>query len=255
MIDKFSRWTEAILLSNISADTVASAVYANWITRYGAPRIITSDQGPQFEAALFKALTNMVGCNRTRTAAYHPASNGLVERWHRTLKSALICHGGQKWVEYLPTVLLGLRTSFKEDIKASAAELYGTTLRVSGEFFDSEDPPIDLEIFIEKLRLHMRQLRAQPTAHHIKPRLFQYKDLQSCSHVFIREDAVKKPLQAPYNGPYKVMKRFSDRLFAIDINGRVANISIERLKPAYMVNLEETSHPSVTRQFPQKMEE
>ncbi|XP_036142871.1 uncharacterized protein LOC118645593 [Monomorium pharaonis] len=240
-IHRHNKWPEAIPLSNISADTVASAVYDNWIARYGASRTITSDQDPQFEAALFKAFTNMVGCNRTRTAAYHPASNGLVERWHRTLKSALICHGGQKWVEYLPTVLLGLRTLFK----ASAAELlYGTTLRVPGEFFDSEDPPIDPEIFIEKLRLHMHQLRAQPTAHHIKPRLFQYKDLQSCSYVFIREDAVKKPLQAPYNGPYKVIERFSDYLFAIDINVRVANIFTERLKPAYMVNLEETSHPS-----------
>lgn len=118
-----------------------------------------------------------------------------MERWHRTLKSALICHGGQKWVEYLPTVLLGLCTAFKEDVKASAAELlYGTTLRVPGEFFDSQEPPVDPEIFIEKFRLHMRQLRAQPTTHHTKPQLFLYKDLQTCSHVFIREDAVKKPL-------------------------------------------------------------
>lgn len=93
-----------------------------------------------------------------------------MERWHRTLKSALICHGGQKWIKYLPTVLLSLRTSFKEDIKASTAELlYSTTLQVPGEFFDSEDPSVDPEIFIEKLRLHMRQVRAQPTAHHVKP--------------------------------------------------------------------------------------
>lgn len=123
IIDRFSRWPEAIPLADISANTVASAVYSNWVARFGAPRTVTTDQGPQFEAALFKALTNMMGCNRVRTAAYHPASNGLVERWHRTLKAALICHGGSKWVEYLPTVLLGLRTAFKEDIKASAAEL------------------------------------------------------------------------------------------------------------------------------------
>lgn len=68
-----------------------------------------------------------------------------------------------KEVEYFPTVLLGLRISYKEDIKTSAAELlYGSTLRISGEFFDTEDPPINPETFIEKLlklRIYMRQLR------------------------------------------------------------------------------------------------
>ncbi|KMQ89633.1 retrovirus-like pol polyprotein [Lasius niger] len=237
IIDRFSRWPEAISLANVTADTVATTFYANWIARFGAPRTVTTNQGPQFEAALFKALANIVGCNRTRTAAYHPASNGLVERWHRTLKSALPCHGGQRWVDYLSTVLLGLRTSYKEDIKASAAELlYGSTLRVPGEFFDTEDSLTDPEIFIEKLRIHMRQLRAQPTAHHIKPRPFIHKDLQTCSHVFVREEAVRKPLDAPYNGSFKIVECISDRLFIIDINGRVANISIERLKPAYSMS-------------------
>lgn len=210
----------------------------------GAPRTVTTDQGPQFEAALFRALSNMVGCNRTRTATYHPACNGLVERWHRTLKAALTCHGGQKWIEYLPTVLLGLRTSYKEDLKASAAELlYGSTLRIPGEFFDSEDPPTDPEFFVEKFRIHMRQIRAKPTAHHIRPKIFIYKNLQTCSHVFIREDAVKKPLQAPYNGPYKVVERISDRLFAIDVQGRVVDITTERLKPAYTITQPDADHP------------
>lgn len=191
---------------------MATGFYANWIARFGASRTVTTDQGPQFKAALFKALTNMVGCNKTRTAAaYHPASNGLVERWHRILKSALTCYGGQHWVDYLPTVLLGLCTSYKEDIKTSAAELlYGSTLRVLGEFFDTEDPSTDPEIFIEKLRIHMRQLRAQPTAHHIKLRPFIHKDLQTCSHVFVREDAVRKPLDAPYNIPFKIVECISD---------------------------------------------
>lgn len=232
-----------IPLADITADTVAMAFYDNWIAQFGAPHTVTTDQGPQFEAALFKDLTNMVGCNKTRTAAYHPASNGLVERWHRTLKTALTCHGGQQWVEYLPTVLLGLRTSFKQDIKATAAELvYGSTLRFPGEFFDTEDPPTDPQVFVEKLRTHMRQLRAQPTAHHIKPRPFIHKDLQTCSHVFVREDAIKKPLDAPY-GPFKIIERITDRLFTIDIKGWATNISTERLKPAYSMNLSENEQP------------
>lgn len=89
----------------------------------------------------------MIGCERIRTSAYHPAANGILERWHRTLKSAIMCHKTDgNWLEVLPTVLLGLRTCFKEDLKSSPAEmLYGSTLRIPGEFFLEEDPPADPE--------------------------------------------------------------------------------------------------------------
>ncbi|XP_039302323.1 uncharacterized protein LOC113005207 [Solenopsis invicta] len=71
------------------------------------------------------------------TTAYHPSSNGMIERWHRTLKTAITCHNNPEWVDILPTVLLGLRSSIKEDIKASSAELlYGTTLRIPDKIFE-----------------------------------------------------------------------------------------------------------------------
>jgi len=116
MIDRFSRWPEAIPLTEIFAETVATAFYSHWVARFGTPRFITTDQGSQFEAALFKALTNLIGCERIRTSTYHPASNGILERWHRTLKSAIMCHQDKSWIEVLPTVLLGLRTCLKEDL-------------------------------------------------------------------------------------------------------------------------------------------
>ncbi|XP_070169423.1 uncharacterized protein [Polyergus mexicanus] len=216
---RFSRWPEAIPLTEISADTVSTAFYTHWVARYGAPQTITTDQGPQFEAALFKALTNLISCERIRTSAYHPASNGILERWHRTLKSAIICHANENWFEILPTVLLGLRTCFKEDLNASPAEmLYGSTLRIPEEFFNEEDLPSDPEFFIEKHRIHMREIKSRPTAHHHKKTLFFHKNLYDCTHVWIREDAVRKSLQPPYSGPFR----------------KIVNITTERLKPAFL---------------------
>ena len=52
LIDRFSRWTEAIPLKDITAQTVARAFYDGWIARFGAPRILTTDQGAQFESQL-----------------------------------------------------------------------------------------------------------------------------------------------------------------------------------------------------------
>ena len=229
-------------LTDITADTVASAFYTHWVARFGAPRTITTDQGSQFEAALFKALSNLVGTNRTRSSPYHPAANGLVERWHRSLKAALMCHGSTAWVELLPTVLLGLRTCYKEDIKASAAELVYGTLRVPGEFFSSDEMLGNPPIFVEKFRENMRRLRATPTAHHHKRSMFVHNDLYTCSHVFLREDAVRRALQPPYSRPFPIVERINDQLLKINVNGREINISTERLKPAYTHNVEaETS--------------
>lgn len=122
-----------------------------------------------------------------------------------------------------------------EDLKTSPAELlYGTTLRIPGEFFIEEDFPVDPEIFLEKHRIHMRNIRSSPTNHYIKRSPFVHKNLYDCTHVWLREDAVKKSLQPPYSGPYLVIKRISDYLFSIDILGKIVNVLTERLKPIFL---------------------
>jgi len=71
-----------------------------------------------------------------------------------------------------------LKTSYKEDIKASVAELvYGITLRIPGEYFAYEEPSGCPQMFVEKFRKHMRAVGPVSTAHHIKPKPFIYKDL------------------------------------------------------------------------------
>ncbi|XP_032689158.1 uncharacterized protein LOC116852685 [Odontomachus brunneus] len=113
MVKCFTRWPEAVLIADISAETVSNAFYETWIARFGAPAMITTDRGTQFESRLFQVLSNMIGAKRIHTA-YHPASNGMMERWYRTLKTVLTCHGSSNWIEVLPTVLLGLRTCERE---------------------------------------------------------------------------------------------------------------------------------------------
>ena len=107
-----------------------------WICRYGSPKIVTTHQGSQFEAELYKAVLQFTGTQKIHTTAYHPASNGLVERWHRSLKAAIMCHDARfTWTEILPTVLLGLRSCIRLDLDASPSEyLFGVPLRIPGEF-------------------------------------------------------------------------------------------------------------------------
>ncbi|XP_025829488.1 uncharacterized protein LOC112904215 [Agrilus planipennis] len=237
MIDRFTRWPEATPIKDITADTVVDAFFQTWVARYGAPGKITHDIGTQFDSQLFDAMTTMIGCKTVRTTSYHPVGNGLVERWHRTLKAAIKAHETSNWVNVLPVVLLGLRTSYKDDIKASAAEMtYGTTLRLPGEYFMEDEPLPDPNFFLEHLRQSMRKLRPKPTAHHHKPKIFTHKALHDCTHVFVRVDRVKKPLKQPYEGPFEVIRKTNEFCFRVNVNGTPTEILIDRLKPAFIEN-------------------
>ncbi|GFX91369.1 transposon Ty3-I Gag-Pol polyprotein [Trichonephila clavipes] len=135
-------WPEAVAIENITAETVSRAIFDTWISRFGCPVYLTTDQGRQFEAALFKELTKFLGTNRIRTTSYHPQANGLVERLHRVLKSALMAHENIKWTETLPAVLLGLRVAVKPDINASSAELVVKPAFVFKDLPDTIPDPI-----------------------------------------------------------------------------------------------------------------
>lgn len=80
-------------MENITAESVSRALIVNWFSRFGVPKLITTDQGRQFESTLFNQLVNVMGSQHYRTTSYHPQSNGMIERWHRMLKAALMCHG------------------------------------------------------------------------------------------------------------------------------------------------------------------
>lgn len=235
-VDRYTRWPEAFPMVDQTANSIAEALFNGWIARFGVPDCITSDQGRAFESDVFQALMKFLGADKTRTTAYNPASNGQVERFHRQLKQAIRCRATQKWVEVLPSILLGIRSCFKEDIGATSAELvYGTTLRLPGEYFRSSptsSTPSHAD-FVHQLRKTMQELRPTPTARHTKEDIFVSKDLMVSSHVFIRQDMVRKPLQQPYEGPFKVLKH-GPKFFKVEVRGVEKNIAIDRLKPAFL---------------------
>ncbi|XP_036317692.1 uncharacterized protein LOC118732670 [Rhagoletis pomonella] len=118
--------------------------------------------------------------------------------------------------------------------------LYGTTLRLPGEYFIDEEKGPQAQCFVENFREFMRTVRSAPTAHHTKSRAFTHRTLSTSTHVFIRVDEMKKPLEPPYRGPYEVLERISDLVFRVNVEGRSTTISTERLKPAFIENTTES---------------
>ncbi|XP_064475085.1 uncharacterized protein LOC135389055 [Ornithodoros turicata] len=208
-----------------------------WIARYGCPARITTDQGRQFQSALFRRLMALLGIHHLRTTAYHPAANGLVERFHRQLKTAFIAHqAGTHWVDHLPLVLLGIRSALKHDLACSAAELvFGTTLRLPADFWrpGQTEQPVPPADYVHGLRRFFRQLAPTPPRQPTTVPDFVPQDLKSCTHAFLRRDAVRRPLAPHYDGPFRVLCR-SDKTFTLDMAGHKQVVSLDRVKPAYM---------------------
>ncbi|GFX37953.1 integrase catalytic domain-containing protein [Trichonephila clavipes] len=145
----------------------------------------------------------------------------MIEELHRPLKSAIKCHATERWTEVLPIILLGLRASLKEDILCTPAELvFGTTIRLPGE---------------------------------IKRPVFIHPGLLEATHVFLRRDMLRRPLQQPYDGPFKDLQR-KDKVFFLDINGKRVSVSIDRCKPAFFLNTEDLQLPQTKNETPATVE-
>lgn len=138
-------------------------------------------------------------------------------------------------MEVLPLILLGFRATFKVETNTYPPKLvYGCTLRLSGEFLksSSSEKLVSESDFVNDLRSKMQNLKAKPTSCHAESTTFIDNCLNTTRVVFIRTDAVRKPLQLSYKGPFTVIERF-EKYFKINMNGKHVNVSIDRLKAAF----------------------
>lgn len=119
--------------------------------------------------------------------------------------------------------------------------VFGTTLKIPSEFFAANNNIHTDSEFATNLREAMRCLRPTETAWHGQRGVFVHPDLRSCQQVFVRNDSIRPSLSAPYAGPYEVVSR-NDKHFKVSVNGRMVNISIDRLKPAYTAEDQQQQH-------------
>ena len=235
MVDRTTRWPEAVPLSSTTAADVARAFIGTWVTRFGVPADVSSDRGSQFTSELWNAVAGSLGVKLHRTTAYHPQANGLCERFHRSMKAALRASlKDSSWVDRLPWVMLGLRSAPKEDLKSSSAELvYGQPLRVPGDFVPNTTTPWSAAQQRTALLDSAKVFAPIPTSQHGLPQPHIPASLWSAGYVFVRHDAHRGPFQPPYDGPFRVLEA-GDKTFVVDMGGKPEHVSVDRLKPAHL---------------------
>ncbi|XP_066950606.1 uncharacterized protein [Macrobrachium rosenbergii] len=218
-----------------SASACAEAVLSSWISRFGVPDDITTDRGPAFLSELWVSLAHLMGTTLHSMAAYNPAANSMVERTHHSLKATLMaCCTDENWKAQLPWVLLGLRIAPKANGEESPAEkVYGEALAVPGEFFPMELD--DLDTPLPRLREIAKKFTPCWKTFVDRTHNFSPEGLKTCAYVFMKNGAHRAPLTRPYRGPYRVISRTS-KAYLVNIHGQEDWISIDRLKPAFLMD-------------------
>ncbi|KRZ82122.1 Transposon Tf2-6 polyprotein [Trichinella sp. T8] len=208
VIDRFTRWPEVVPLTNTSTDTVCRAFLSTWVARFGIPTIVTTDQGRQFQSALWRELTTALRIKLVPASAYHPQTND---------RPAHANHS-HRWIDALPLVLLGIReyvNSVKEDLRHAPAELvYGSPLRLPGVFFTKTLPS-------------NAQLSATTYGSFLTP----FDRHRQEPHG--RGNAPRPPLSPTYDGPYLVLSR-AGKTITICCQNKTETISLDIVKPAFL---------------------
>ncbi|UYV84111.1 hypothetical protein LAZ67_X001211 [Cordylochernes scorpioides] len=107
LIDRSTNWVEVLPLEDLKADTIIKSFYKEWISRYGTPCHLITDRGMQFMSQKLKEFAKMCGIQLKHTTSYHPQSNGKIERFHRTLKTAISSHSYIRTVKYFTVMVKG----------------------------------------------------------------------------------------------------------------------------------------------------
>ena len=113
--------------------------------------------------------------------------------------------------------------------------MYGYTLRLPGEYVNSTSTSSQLEPHSYATQLNTIIHKLQPPTTHKQKQCTTHihSDLSSCPYVFVWHDGVRKLLQPPYNGAFKILQR-SSKCFTLDVSGQKKFISLDHLKPAHI---------------------
>ena len=128
--------------------------------------------------------------------------------------------------------------------------MYGGTLRLPGQFLSRQSgEERDVSNFVTELRRHFERIQPTEAARHGERRPFVFKELRTAEHVFVRHDGPKIQLQMPYDGPFPVIER-GEKTFVVHMHGKNQIISVDRLKPAYIISDASTDRVEPTAETP-----
>ena len=239
IVDYATRYPEAVALPNIDAISVAEALVQVY-SRVGIPQEVLSDLGTQFTSELMKEVSRLLSIKQLTTSPYHPACNGLVERYNGTLKLMLkrLCEEKPRdWDRYLHALLFAYREVPTESLGFSPFELlYGRSVRGPMEILKelwtgearSEEVKLSYQYVVdlrnkieETCKLAQEELaRAQKRYKKYYDKRARVRRFRAGDWVLILLPTDSNKLLMQWKGPYKVVEVVSPHDYKVSVKGK-----------------------------------
>ena len=254
ILDRFTRWVELIPVTRQDARTVATKVLDTWISRYGCPQQLLTDNGPAFISEVWRELCHRVGARLSSTTTYHCQTNGAVERIHRVLHHMLmplVSEGHRDWASKVPLVAMAMRSAYHNVIKTTPYEaLFARRMIMPADIILQKDTAVP-----EDLRQHVVDLASELHSIHKGIILAQHHSKQqmmeaNARRYNFREETVLQPddlvtmfypnreetgarkLSYQRTGPWRVLERESRTLYKLEhvSTGASARAHVQNLR-------------------------
>ena len=232
-----TRFSEAIPLRNIKTKTIVKAL-VKFFTFVGLLRSIQSDQGSNFMSGIFQQTMYELGIKQYKSSAYHPESQGALERFHQTLKNMIrsYCFDTEKdWNEGIHLLLFAVRESVQESLGFSPFELvFWHTVRgplklLKEKCLSDDDSSLNLLQYVsdfknrlskafESARSNLKSAESKMKLHYDENA--QVRNFEPGDKVLALLPIRGRPLQARHYGPYTVDKKLSDVNYIVNTPGR-----------------------------------
>ena len=247
-MDYFTKWPEARALKEATAKEVSDFIYKDIICRHGCPRKILSDRGSHFNNQLIKELMEKFQVKHGFSTPYHPKTNGLVERFNKTLCESLAKLGEESWDENISPVLFAYRTKIQETTKFKP--FYLLYEREARQPLEKDENRITLQQRIQTLItelpikrgetiLNIQQSQEKQKKYHDKRNKIQV-NFKIGDKVLLYDAAKEKrwsgKLQDKWKGPYYIHEELVNGSYKIkEMNGKVLKTPVngELLKKYY----------------------
>ena len=254
-----THWGEAFAVEEQKEETIAELLVCEICCRFGCPSILLSDRGANFLSALCTKVYELMKIKKVSTTSYHPACNGITERFNGVLVEMLSMYAAERdWDTYIPYVLSAYRSSYNSSIQETPYMMvFGRQMVLPtdamlniGEAYSTDRSDYADEIAHRLHDAHERakallnkvaQGRRDKNAALTNPKEFNVGDM-----VMLR-CALKKGVNRKLNkfnwlGPYRVVERLSLVNYRLDIptpargNKPHEVVHVERLKKWYDAN-------------------
>ncbi|MCG8046377.1 MAG: RNase H-like domain-containing protein, partial [Candidatus Thiodiazotropha endolucinida] len=256
LTDHFSKYVEILPVPDMTAEVCASRILNEYVSRWGCPLSIHSDQGRTYESRVFKEMCRMLEVRKTRTSVRNPKGNGQSERFNRTLTrmiKAYLCGEQKNWDLHLGCLAGAYRSTPSESTKMTPNLLtIGREVRLPAEIiFGSVSAYQGQDItsygdYVDRLKSRMQNAHSIARRHlesaakrskgmyDVKISVYRYNvgDFVWCLNE-ARKVGIMPKLEHTYDGPFLVTKKYSevDFLIQTDSAGREKVVNHDKLKP------------------------